>query len=119
MSKITMNKMMYLLAIYVALTIFLFGIKYSNYYILLIVSSIFFCVSTMMRSRTIDMVNVGRVSALFYIYGVCSFGIGVENLGFVGKTMFVKFLIFSGVLALGVCLFTIAALFNGGWYVKK
>lgn len=101
------------------MAILLVGAKYSFMYILLILSIAIFVPITVRWAKVVGMVNVGKISALTYIYGSLSVGVGLPILSSIQKTIIVKIWMFSGVLSMGICLFTIMILFDGKWYVQK
>lgn len=118
MYKIKINRIVYIISIYISLNLFMFGVVYSKYYLLMIASVILFIFATLNRANSIGMIKTGRLSVLSYIYGVFSFGVGFANSDVLLVTLLVKVWMVSGIMSLGICLYTIAALFNRGWYVK-
>lgn len=119
MPKLTINQTTYLYAVHASMAILLVGIKHSFMYILLILSISIFVPITTRWAKVVGMINLGKFSSLSYVYGSLSLGVGLPLLSSVQKNLIMKIWMFSGVLSMGICLFTIMILFDGKWYVQK
>ncbi|OYX36763.1 MAG: hypothetical protein B7Y99_00390 [Caulobacterales bacterium 32-69-10] len=112
-----MNARAYAALVFLCFSALVLGIRFSQFYIIIIMSLAAFSWITMLRAHTVVMKKTGWLSSATYVYGAGSFGVGAVLLsrGAMEATTLAKVWMFSGVASMGLCFLTLPALFSGSW----